>query len=81
MPVPRSVPACGSEVRSAAQPYTVEALEGLAQIARNSDNDAAKVAAWKAILDRGHGRPVVSIDARPSWRLWRLRYPTAGKLQ
>ena len=29
-----------------AQQYTVEALEGLAQIARNSTSDAARVAAW-----------------------------------
>ena len=46
-----------AEIREHAQQYTVEALEGLAQIARTSDSDAAKVAAWKAILDRGHGRP------------------------
>ena len=46
-----------AEIREKAQEYTVEALEGLAQIARTSDTDAAKVAAWKAILDRGHGRP------------------------
>ncbi len=46
-----------AEIRGHAQKYTVEALEGLAQIARTSDTDAAKVAAWKAILDRGHGRP------------------------
>ncbi len=46
-----------AEIRGHAQQYTTEALEGLAQIARTSDSDAAKVAAWKAILDRGHGRP------------------------
>ena len=46
-----------AEIRGHAQQYTTEALEGLAQIARTSDTDAAKVAAWKAILDRGHGRP------------------------
>jgi len=50
-----------AEIRGAAQPYTVEALEGLAQIARTSDSDAAKVAAWKAILDRGHGRPAQEV--------------------
>ncbi len=50
-----------AEIRDAAQQYTVEALEGLAQIARNSDSDAAKVAAWKAILDRGHGRPAQEV--------------------
>ncbi len=49
-----------AEIRVHAQHYTVEALEGLAQIARTSESDAAKVAAWKAILDRGHGRPAQS---------------------
>ncbi len=53
-----------AEIREHAQQYTVEALGGLAEIARNSDSDAAKVAAWKAILDRGHGRPMVSVDAQ-----------------
>ena len=51
-----------AEIREHAQQYTIEALEGLAQIARTSDSDAAKVAAWKAILDRGHGRPAQSHD-------------------
>ena len=50
-----------AEVRVQAQHYTVEALEGLAQIARTSESDAAKVAAWKAILDRGHGRPAQEV--------------------
>ncbi len=49
-----------AEIRGHAQQYTVEALEGLAQIARNSESDAARVSAWKAILDRGHGRPAQS---------------------
>ncbi len=51
-----------AEIRGAAQQYTVEALGGLAEIARNGDSDAAKVAAWKAILDRGHGRPVQGVE-------------------
>jgi len=51
-----------AEIRGAAQQYTVEALEGLAQIARTSESDAAKVAAWKAILDRGHGRPAQAVQ-------------------
>ena len=50
-----------AEVREEAQKYTVEALEGLAQIARTGDTDATKVAAWKAILDRGHGRPAQAV--------------------
>jgi len=35
-----------AEIREYAQQYTVQALEGLAQIGRTSDSDAAKVAAW-----------------------------------
>ena len=50
-----------AEIRGPAQHYTAEALEGLAQIARTSDSDAAKVAAWRAILDRGHGRPAQEV--------------------
>lgn len=51
-----------AEIREHAQQYTVEALEGLAQIARTSESDAAKVSAWKAILDRGHGRPAQAVQ-------------------
>ena len=51
-----------AKIREHAQQYTVEALEGLAQIARTSESDAAKVAAWKAILDRGHGRPAQAVQ-------------------
>jgi hypothetical protein len=51
-----------AEIREHAQQYTTEALDGLAQIARTSTSDAARVAAWNAILDRGHGRPVQAVD-------------------
>ena len=53
-----------AEIREHAQQYTIEALDGLALIARNSTSDAARVSAWNALLDRGHGRPIqgVSLD-------------------
>ncbi len=51
-----------AEIREYAQQYTVEALEGLAQIARTSTSDAARVAAWNALLDRGHGKPIQGVD-------------------
>jgi hypothetical protein len=54
-----------AELRGVVQQYTLAALEGLAQIARTSESDAAKVAAWKAILDRGHGRPAQAITGGP----------------
>lgn len=52
-----------ADVKAAAQAYTAEAVEKLADIMRNSDSDAAKVAAIKELLDRGHGKSTQSIDA------------------
>ena len=51
-----------AEIREHAQQYTIEALEGLALIARNSTSDAARVSAWNALLDRGHGKPTQGVD-------------------
>ena len=51
-----------AEIRKHAQQYTIEALEGLALIARNSTSDAARVSAWNALLDRGHGKPIQGMD-------------------
>lgn len=48
---------------AAAQVYTTEALGTLAKIMRKSDGDAARVAACKEILDRGHGKPKQTMDA------------------
>jgi hypothetical protein len=54
-----------ADVKQAAQAFTTEAVEALAKIMRDSDSDAAKVAAIKEILDRGHGkaRQAVDVDA------------------
>jgi hypothetical protein len=47
-----------AEVRTAAQAYTTQAIETLAQIMSNEkETGAARVAAANAILDRGHGKP------------------------
>lgn len=51
-----------ADVKAAAQQYTSEAVEALATIMRDSDSDAAKVAAIKEILDRGHGKSKQSVD-------------------
>lgn len=51
-----------ADVKAAAQQYTSEAVEALAAIMRDSDSDAAKVAAIKEILDRGHGKSKQSLD-------------------
>lgn len=52
-----------ADVRAAAQQYTAEAIEALAVIMRESESDAAKVAAIKEILDRGHGKARQTIEA------------------
>ncbi len=51
-----------AEIREHAQQYTTEALDGLAQIARTSTSDAARVAAWNSVLDRGLGRPAQAVN-------------------
>ena len=48
----------GADVRAAAQQYTAEAVKTLAEIMTNSDSDAARVAATRELLDRGHGKAV-----------------------
>lgn len=51
------------DVKEAAQEFTAEAVEALAKIMRSSESDAARVAAIKEILDRGHGKPKQSVEA------------------
>ena len=46
-----------TEIRSLARLWTVAAIESLGGIATNSPNDAARVAACVALLDRGWGKP------------------------
>ncbi len=51
-----------AEVKALAQTYGGEALETLATIMRNSDNDTAKIAAAKELLDRGYGKPTQAME-------------------
>lgn len=51
-----------ADVKAAAQAYTQEAVDKLASIMRNSDSDAAKVAAIKELLDRAHGKPTQAVN-------------------
>jgi hypothetical protein len=62
-----------ADVKAAAQQYTAEAVEALAAIMRDSDSDAAKVAAIKEILDRGHGKSKQAIDANVTATFTELR--------
>ncbi len=45
-----------AEIKELAQTYSAKALETLATIMRNSDNDTARIAAAKELLDRGYGK-------------------------
>ena len=45
-----------ADVKAAAQKFTVDALDTLASIMKASESDAARVAAAKELLDRGHGK-------------------------
>lgn len=51
-----------ADVKMAAQAFTDDALNTLASIMRESESDAARVAAANSILDRGHGKPKQSVD-------------------
>lgn len=45
-----------ADVKAVAQKYTPQAVETLVSIMQASESDAARVAAAKEILDRGHGK-------------------------
>ena len=68
-----------AEIRALAQKYTMAALKGLVDIAKNSDSDAAKVSAWKEILDRGHGRSLQSVAMNVDMSLSGLMERIDGK--
>lgn len=51
-----------ADIKAAAQKYTPEALETLAAVMRDGESAAARVAACKEILDRGHGKSHQSSD-------------------
>jgi hypothetical protein len=46
-----------AEIQNAAREYTVEALETLADVMRNSESDQARALAADKVLDRGYGKP------------------------
>lgn len=51
-----------ADIKAAAQVYTQDALETLAQIMKAGESEAARVAAANSILDRGFGKPRQSMD-------------------
>ena len=49
------------EIKALAQKYTLDALNALVQVMQNSESDAARVAAARELLDRGHGKAAQAI--------------------
>jgi hypothetical protein len=59
---PRRAALDQGEVETLARTYTVEALETLADLMRNSSSDNVRAAAANALLNRGWGLPRQAID-------------------
>ena len=51
-----------TEIRSLARSYTEMAIQTLAGIAQNGEQEAARVRAAEALLDRGWGKPTQPVD-------------------
>jgi hypothetical protein len=49
-------------IRAAAQKHGPEMIDELVRLAKESESDAARVAAANAVLDRGYGRPKQSVE-------------------
>jgi hypothetical protein len=59
-----------AEVKAYAGRYTKEAITDLVAIARNTDTPpAARIAAWREVLDRGVGKAAQSVDVTSSMSL------------
>ena len=46
-----------AEIKELAQTYSAQALETLSTIMLTSENDTARIAAARELLDRGYGKP------------------------
>jgi hypothetical protein len=51
-----------AEIKALSQAYGPAALTTLATIMRNSDNDQARMAAAKELLDRGYGKTTQMVE-------------------
>lgn len=59
---PGSVNETTKAIRAAAQEHGPEMITELVRLAKESESDAARVAAANAVLDRGYGRPKQSLE-------------------
>lgn len=58
----RATAAQRKSLEEVARSHTETAIKALAEIAKSSESDAARVSAANAILDRGYGKPRQSIQ-------------------
>lgn len=59
---PGGRPRAIASLQLAARQHMTMALKTLAEIAKKGEKEASRVAAATALLDRGFGRPIVSIE-------------------
>jgi Family of unknown function (DUF5681) len=60
---PGGRPKGDGEIRELARQHTITALQTLAEICQNGENESARVAAANALLDRAWGKPAVPVVA------------------
>ncbi|WP_321929967.1 hypothetical protein [Paraburkholderia guartelaensis] len=53
-----------AEIRSLATVHAAEAIERLADLMRNAENETTRLAAIRELLDRGYGRPALHADIK-----------------
>lgn len=51
-----------ADIKALAQEYTKDAINELARLAGKAESEAARVAAIKELLDRGHGRAAQAVE-------------------
>jgi hypothetical protein len=75
-----------ADVKEAAQAFTTDAINTLAEIMRSAKHPAAaRVSAASALLDRGHGKPKQSLDVDANVQAevkaveWRVVDPAAQR--
>lgn len=51
----------GEEIMGAIKSYTLEAVEGIATIARESESDRVRLAAYTTLLEQAHGKPTQKV--------------------
>lgn len=51
-----------ADIKALAGEYTGAAIAELARLAKNAESEAARVAAIKELLDRGHGKAAQAVE-------------------